>query len=61
MTLKQICAYCKKPSLAKRLQGFYVGSSDQVKLWECRECGGIWSSKTNFVRKTGGESQDSPP
>jgi len=56
MTLKQICAYCKKPSLAKRLQGFYVGSSDQVKLWECRECGGIWSSKTNFVRKTGGES-----
>jgi Zn-finger protein len=56
MTLKQICAYCNAPSLAKRLQGFYIGSTDQVKLWECRKCGGIWSSKTLTLKKTGGES-----
>ena len=46
MGLKQVCPYCKEQTLAKRLLGFYVGSTEQVKLWECRSCLGIWSEKT---------------
>jgi len=46
MGLKQQCPYCGNKTLAKRLLGFYVGSPEQVKLWECRECQKIWSIKT---------------
>ncbi len=46
MSLKQICQYCGEKTIAKRILGFYVGSSEQVKLWECRECHSIWSNKT---------------
>ena len=46
MSLKQTCKYCDKSTLAKRILGFYVGSSEQTKLWECRECRGIWGVKT---------------
>jgi hypothetical protein len=46
MSLKQTCKYCNNATLAKRLLGFYVGSNERLKLWECRECGGIWSNKT---------------
>ena len=46
MSLKQTCKYCGLDTLAKRILGFYVGSSDQTKLWECSECSGIWSVKT---------------
>ena len=46
MSLKQTCKYCNTPTLAKRILGFYMGSNDKIKLWECRECGGIWSNKT---------------
>ena len=47
MALKQKCPFCDNMTIAKRLRGFYIGSSEQVKLWECRECFGIWSNKTN--------------
>jgi len=46
MGLKQLCSYCNTHTVAKRLLGFYVGSTEQVKLWECRACNGIWSEKT---------------
>ena len=49
MSLKQACKYCGENTLAKRILGFYVGSSDQVKLWECRECSSIWSVKTKLA------------
>jgi len=45
MGLKQLCSYCEELTVAKRLLGFYVGSTEQVKLWECRACNGIWSEK----------------
>jgi hypothetical protein len=45
MGLKQACAYCNELTVAKRLLGFYVGSTEQVKLWESRACYGIWSEK----------------
>jgi Zn-finger protein len=48
MSLKQKCAYCGDKTLAKRILGFYVGSSEQVKLWECRSCSGIWSANTKI-------------
>jgi len=48
MSLKQKCPYCKEKTLAKRILGFYVGSSEQVKLWECRSCNGIWSANTKI-------------
>ena len=48
MSLKQNCVYCGEKTLAKRILGFYVGSSDQVKLWECRSCKGIWSVDTKI-------------
>lgn len=47
MSLKQTCKYCKVATLAVRLHGFYIGSPEQVKLWECRNCCGIWSEKTS--------------
>jgi len=46
MSLKQTCPYCGEKTIAKRILGFYVGSSEQIKLWECRACSGIWSNKT---------------
>lgn len=46
MALKQVCPYCNESTVARRLLGFYVGSPQQVKLWECRACNGIWSEKT---------------
>jgi len=45
MSLKQICPYCKEATVAKRILGFYVGSNEQIKLWECRNCLAIWSNK----------------
>ena len=45
MALKQECFYCKEKTVARRLLGFYVGSTEQVKLWECRACNAIWSEK----------------
>jgi|8_EtaG_2_1085327.scaffolds.fasta_scaffold01606_18 ribosomal protein L37AE/L43A len=45
MTLKQECPFCNKRTIAKRLVGFYVGSDERIKLWECRHCYGIWSKK----------------
>ena len=44
--LKQVCPFCGESTIAKRMLGFYVGTSAQAKLWECRSCFGIWSDKT---------------
>jgi hypothetical protein len=27
--------------------GFYLGSDEKKKRWECRECKGIWADKSN--------------
>jgi Zn-finger protein len=44
--LKQQCVFCGEMTVAKRLLGFYVGTTAQTKLWECRACLGVWSDKT---------------
>ena len=48
MALKQGCPFCKQLTIPKRLLGFYVGSPNRLKLWECRECFSLWSNKTTF-------------
>jgi len=45
MALRIDCPFCNILTIPKRLLGFYVGSSDSLKLWECRECFGLWSDK----------------
>lgn len=42
MTLRQECKYCNASTVALRIQGYYIGSNTKVKLWECRNCSGIW-------------------
>lgn len=42
MTLRQKCRDCGESTIALRIQGFYIGSTKKVKLWECRNCGNIW-------------------
>tara|TARA_R110000744_G_scaffold371961_1_gene483276 strand:+ start:99 stop:266 length:168 start_codon:yes stop_codon:yes gene_type:complete len=46
MALRKECPYCEIKTVAKRLVAYYVGSELEVKVWECRECFGIWSGKT---------------
>lgn len=48
MALRKECPYCKTKTIAKRLVAYYVGSELDVKIWECRECLGIWSNKTKI-------------
>jgi len=49
MTLKQQCFHCGKFTLAKRLIGLYVGSEEEIKIWECRECFATWTNKFRSV------------
>jgi hypothetical protein len=46
MALKEVCRYCDELTIPKRIKGFYLGSDEQVNLWECRQCLALWSSKT---------------
>jgi transposase-like protein len=46
MALKKKCPYCESLTVAKRILGFYMGSDNKQKLWECRKCKGIWSNET---------------
>jgi len=54
MGLKQNCPVCNMQTIPKRVIGVYVGSADSIKVWECRECFGLWSNKTKI--KVGGIS-----
>jgi|MDSZ01.1.fsa_nt_gb Zn-finger protein len=45
MSLKCDCKYCGLTTIPKRIQGIYVGSTETIKLWECRECFFVWSEK----------------
>ena len=54
MTLKQKCIFCGESTIAKRISGFYLGSNEQIKLWECRSCKGIWSNKTKLEGRLNG-------
>lgn len=45
MALREQCMFCGEYTIPKRLLAFYVGSSESVRVWECRECNALWSEK----------------
>jgi len=44
MGLKTNCPNCGLKTIPKRIIGVYVGSADSIKIWECRECFGLWTN-----------------
>ena len=48
MALREQCFNCGIHTIPKRIHGIYIGSTDSVKIWECRECNSLWSEKTNL-------------
>lgn len=45
MALREKCPDCGLDTIPRRILGFYVGSPQRVKIWECRECHFLWSEK----------------
>ncbi len=45
VALREECPSCGIETIPKRILGFYVGSPQKVKIWECRECNALWSEK----------------
>ena len=45
MALRERCSNCGVETIPRRILGFYVGSPQRVKIWECRECHSLWSEK----------------
>jgi len=45
VALREQCSNCGEETVPRRIQGFYVGSSQRLKIWECRECNALWSEK----------------
>ena len=43
MALKETCKFCGKETIPIRIQGQIVGSAVKMKIWQCRECKGLWS------------------
>jgi Zn-finger protein len=50
MALKQTCSACNEQTIPLRLMGVYVGSSDSIKIWQCRDCNHIWTFNTPVVK-----------
>ena len=50
VALREICKDCGVETIPRRILGFYVGSPQRVKIWECRDCNALWSEKVlSFV------------
>ena len=45
VALRETCSACGQDTIPRRILGFYVGSPQRVKIWECRECNFLWSEK----------------
>jgi len=43
MALSEICKFCNQSSIPRRIKGRYIGSKEQIKIWECRNCKALWS------------------
>ena len=48
MGLKQNCPVCNMQTIPRRIIGVYVGCAHSIKVWECRECFGLWTNKTKI-------------
>ena len=44
MALREQCFNCGIHTIPKRIHGIYIGSTDSVKIWECRECFALWTN-----------------
>ena len=44
MGLRSECPHCGLKTIPKRIIGVYVGVAESIKIWECRECLGLWSN-----------------
>lgn len=53
MGLKSTCPYCSMKTIPKRIVGVYVGSAESIKIWECRDCSGLWSNTINKLLSSG--------
>jgi ribosomal protein L37AE/L43A len=42
MSLKHKCDDCRKVVIPRRIKGFYIGSNDIIKIWECPKCDYLW-------------------
>jgi len=38
MALAELCKFCNKTTIPKRIKGKYVGSAESIFIWQCREC-----------------------
>ena len=45
MGLKLVCPHCGLKTIAIRIIGMYVGKPNSIKIWECRECLGLWAGE----------------
>ena len=45
MVLREQCMICGLDTIPRRIWGFYVGSPQRLKIWECRECNALWSER----------------
>jgi ribosomal protein L37AE/L43A len=59
MGLRQKCPLCGLNTIPKRIVGLYVGSADSIKIWECRECLGLWSNQDRPYFQSGETSVSS--
>jgi ribosomal protein L37AE/L43A len=50
MGLKQDCTSCGEETIPIRLMGVYVGSSDSIKIWQCRQCNHLWTFNTLIIK-----------
>ena len=44
MALVEVCNFCKEETIPRRIRGVYVGSLDEIKIWQCRKCKALWSN-----------------
>ena len=44
MSLKHKCDNCSKVVIPRRIKGFYIGSKDIIKIWECPKCFHLWQN-----------------
>tara|TARA_R110000824_G_scaffold171821_4_gene349500 strand:+ start:1409 stop:1588 length:180 start_codon:yes stop_codon:yes gene_type:complete len=53
MGLKSTCPHCANRTIPKRIVGVYIGAPNSIKIWECRDCFGLWSD--NYQKRKIGD------
>ncbi len=53
MGLRMVCPHCAFRTIPKRIVGMYVGKPNSIKIWECRECLGLWAGEGQISNNKG--------